>query len=85
MRIMGNLRKKEIDNTTLSEPIDSRSIFTYNQFDDNRCGGNVVPCARKDHSCLNIKVDAALYRKLMEVSEEAGQLVPVEEVSRNDN
>ena len=32
-----------------------------------------MPRARKDHSCLNIKIDAALYRKLMEVSEEAGQ------------
>ena len=32
-----------------------------------------MPRAKKDHSCLNIKIDAALYRKLMEVSEEAGQ------------
>ena len=37
------------------------------------CGGNTMPRAKKDHSCLNIKIDAALYRKLMEVSEEAGQ------------
>ena len=75
-----------------------------------------MPRAKKDHSCLNIKIDAELYRKLMEVSEEAGQtktmvveralqgyfsnydikqrilrqveagqLVPVEEVSRNDD
>ena len=75
-----------------------------------------MPRAKKDHSCLNIKIDAALYRKLMEVSEEAGQtktliveralqgyftdydmkqqilrqaeagqLVPLEEVSRNDH
>ena len=74
-----------------------------------------MPRAKKDHSCLNIKIDAALYRRLMEVSEEAGQtktmvverafqgyfadydakqrilrqaeagqLVPVGEVSRND-
>jgi len=74
-----------------------------------------MPRAKKDHSCLNIKIDAALYRKLMEVSEEAGQtktmvveralqgyftdydvkqrilrqaeagqLVPVREVDRND-
>ena len=32
-----------------------------------------MPRARKDHSCLNIKIDAELYRRLMEVSEEAGQ------------
>ena len=32
-----------------------------------------MPRAKKDHACLNIKIDAALYRKLMEVSEEAGQ------------
>ena len=32
-----------------------------------------MPRAKKDHSCLNIKIDAELYRKLMEVSEEAGQ------------
>lgn len=32
-----------------------------------------MPRAKKDHSCLNIKIDAVLYRKLMEVSEEAGQ------------
>ena len=32
-----------------------------------------MPRAKKDHSCLNIKIDAALYRRLMEVSEEAGQ------------
>ena len=32
-----------------------------------------MPRAKKDHFCLNIKIDAALYRKLMEVSEEAGQ------------
>ena len=74
-----------------------------------------MPRAKKDHSCLNIKIDAVLYRRLMEVSEEAGQtktmvveralqgyfadydakqrilrqaeagqLVPVGEVSRND-
>ena len=36
-------------------------------------GGKAMPRAKKDHSCLNIKIDAALYRKLMEVSEEAGQ------------
>lgn len=29
-----------------------------------------MPRAKKDHACLNIKIDAALYRKLMEVSEE---------------
>ena len=75
-----------------------------------------MPRAKKNHSCLNIKIDAELYCKLMEVSEEAGQtktmvveralqgyfadydmkqrilrqaeagqLVPVEEVSRNDD
>lgn len=32
-----------------------------------------MPRAKKDHSCLNIKISAELYRKLMEVSEEAGQ------------
>lgn len=32
-----------------------------------------MPRAKKDHASLNIKIDAALYRKLMEVSEEAGQ------------
>ena len=32
-----------------------------------------MPRAKKDHACLNIKIDAALYRKLMEVGEEAGQ------------
>lgn len=26
-----------------------------------------MPRAKKDHSCLNIKIDAELYRKLMEV------------------
>ena len=32
-----------------------------------------MPRARKDHLCLNIKINADLYRRLMEVSEEAGQ------------
>ena len=32
-----------------------------------------MPRAKKDHLCLNIKIDASLYRRLMEVSEEAGQ------------
>lgn len=32
-----------------------------------------MPRAKKDHSCLNIKIDAEIYRRLMEVSEEAGQ------------
>jgi len=81
-----------------------------------RSGGISMPRARKDHSCLNIKIDAGLYRRLMEVSEEAdqtktmvvgralqgdfadddmkqqilrqaaaGQLVPREEVSRDDD
>ena len=34
-----------------------------------------MPRAKKGHACLNIKIDAALYRKLMEVSEEAGQTI----------
>lgn len=38
-----------------------------------KSGGNTMPRAKKGHACLNIKIDAALYRKLMEVSEEAGQ------------
>ena len=32
-----------------------------------------MPRPKKDHACLNIKIDAGLYRRLMEVSEEAGQ------------
>ena len=32
-----------------------------------------MPRAKKDHTCLNIKIDAVLYRRLMEVSKEAGQ------------
>ena len=32
-----------------------------------------MPRAKKEHLCLNIKIDAGLYRRLMEVSEEAGQ------------
>ena len=32
-----------------------------------------MPRAKKEHSCLNIKIDAEIYRRLMEVSEEAGQ------------
>lgn len=32
-----------------------------------------MPRAKKEHSCLNIKIDTNLYHRLMEVSEEAGQ------------
>ena len=41
--------------------------------DNYESGGISMPRAKKDHSCLNIKIDAGLYRRLMEVSEEAGQ------------
>ena len=69
MQICADLYAKQIALTLLICAEDSNIMTMV----DDEHGENAMPGAKKDHLCLNIKIDAALCRRLTEVSEEAGQ------------